>query len=253
MENDHESEPLPGIQEGFPPERAGGVAEPEGAPKRGAWEIEVDGRLLAFHDARPTGREIRETAGAIPADEFILIRVVNRETRSVPLDERVDLQEAGRPQFRVFHDDRIFTFTLDGRGFEWGSDAIPAAELRAYAEIPAHFELVLGHETGAVIPDDSEIALSELHAALRLFTRPRQPEVVTIIVNGRPRQVKGPKVSFDQIVALAFPTPPPGTDVQFTVQYMRGPGHKPSGTLIEGQSVKIRSGMEFDVTPTNRS
>ena len=241
MENNHESAPVEGIR------------EEEGARERGTWEIEVDGRLLVLHDARPTGREICEAARAIPAAEFILIRVVNRETRSVAFDERVNLREAQRPRFRLFHDDRIFTFTLDERGFEWGSASIPAAELRTYAEIPADLELVLGHEAGAVIPDDSEIALSESHAALRLLTRPRRPELVTIIVNGRPRPVKGPKVSFDQIVALAFPTPPPGIDVQFTVQYMRGPGHKPSGTLIEGQSVKIKNGMEFDVTPTNRS
>jgi hypothetical protein len=41
--------------------------------------------------------------------------------------------------------------------------------------------------------------------------------------------------------------------VQFTVQYTRGPETKPTGTLIEGQSVKVRNGMEFDVTSTNRS
>ncbi len=253
MENSDESGLIPGIRRSFPLEGAGDVSELEGPQERGTWEIEVDGRLVVLHHAQPTGREIREAAGTIPADEFILIRIVNRETRSVALDESVNLRKGDRAQFRVFHDDRIFTFTLDERGFEWGSDSIPAAELRAYAEIPEDFELVLGHVAGAAIPDDSEIALHQSHVAVRLFTRRREPEVITIVVNGRPRQVKGPKVSFSDIVALAFPTPPPGTDVQFTVQYMRGPGHKPSGTLIEGQSVKIKNGMEFDVTPTNRS
>ncbi len=244
MESNEDFKPVQGIPEGFPVEREGHLRSSE---------IEVDGRLVPLHESHPTGRVIREAAGAIPADEFILIQIVDRETRSVALDERVDLREVERLRFRVFRDDRTFTFTLDGRGFEWGSDSIPAVELRAYAQIPADFELVLGHEAGGVIPDDSEIALNKSHVAVRLFTRRRQPELITIVINGRARRVKGPKISFSEVVALAFPNPPQGTEVQFTVQYERGPDHKPSGTLIEGQSVKIKKGMEFDVTPTNRS
>ena len=81
-----------------------------------------------------------------------------------------------------------------------------------------------------------------------------QAHTVTIIVNGRPKTVpKNEELSFNQVVAFAFPNPPTGDGVQFTVQYTRGHGHKPAGTLVEGQSVKVKDGMEFDVTPTNRS
>ena len=77
---------------------------------------------------------------------------------------------------------------------------------------------------------------------------------VTIIVNGRKREYpKGEDISFDQVVKLAFDNPPVGDGVQFTIQYTRGEGHKPAGTLLEGQSVKVKEGMEFDVTTTNRS
>ena len=55
------------------------------------------------------------------------------------------------------------------------------------------------------------------------------------------------------VAALAFDNPPTGEGVQFTVQYTRGQGDKPAGTLVEGQSVKVKDGMEFDVTATNRS
>jgi Multiubiquitin len=79
-------------------------------------------------------------------------------------------------------------------------------------------------------------------------------ETVIIIVNGRPKTVpKLADLTYDEVVRLAFPNPQTGDGVQYTVQYTRGPGHKPSGTLVEGQSVKVKAGMEFDVTPTNRS
>lgn len=81
-----------------------------------------------------------------------------------------------------------------------------------------------------------------------------EAKTVTIIVNGRAKTVsKNVEITFEQVVALAFPNPPTGDGIQFTVQYTRGHGNKPAGTLVEGQSVKVKDGMEFDVTPTNRS
>lgn len=81
-----------------------------------------------------------------------------------------------------------------------------------------------------------------------------RPKTVTIIVNGRQKTLpKKEELTFEEVVALAFENPPTGDGIQYTVQYTRGHGHKPSGTLVEGQSVKIKEGMEFDVTSTNRS
>jgi len=81
-----------------------------------------------------------------------------------------------------------------------------------------------------------------------------EEKTVTIIVNGRAKTwPKNSEISFEEVVKLAFDNPQTGDGVQYTVQYTRGEGHKPSGTLVEGQSVKVKDGMEFDVTPTNRS
>lgn len=81
-----------------------------------------------------------------------------------------------------------------------------------------------------------------------------QEKTVTIIVNGRERSwPKNSEISYEEVVGLAFENPPTGKDIQITVQYTRGEGHKPSGTLVEGQSVRVKEGMVFDVTATNRS
>lgn len=77
---------------------------------------------------------------------------------------------------------------------------------------------------------------------------------VTIIVNGRPKVVPAnEELSFAQVVALAFDNPPTGANIIFTVTYRKGPEHKPEGTLTEGQSVKVKDGMIFNVTPTDKS
>jgi hypothetical protein len=81
-----------------------------------------------------------------------------------------------------------------------------------------------------------------------------EPDTVTIIVNGRAKTVpKNAQLSFWDIVKLAFDNPQTGDGIQYTIQYTRGQGNKPAGTLVEGQTVKVKDGMEFDVTPTNRS
>lgn len=76
---------------------------------------------------------------------------------------------------------------------------------------------------------------------------------VTIYINGTPKVVRKERATFEDIVALAFNNPPTGENVQFTIQYTRGHSSNSKGSLVEGQSVQLKEGMEFDVTPTNRS
>jgi len=80
----------------------------------------------------------------------------------------------------------------------------------------------------------------------------KDPKLVTIYVNTSPHAVGKGKISFEQLVKLAYPTPPPGANIGFTVLYQRGEGNH-EGTLVAGQSVEVKDGMIFDVTPTDLS
>lgn len=81
-----------------------------------------------------------------------------------------------------------------------------------------------------------------------------QNKEITIIVNGREKVVpKKGELSFAEIVALAFDTPPTGPNIVFTITYRRGQGNKPEGTLVDGETVKIKDGMIFNVTATDKS
>jgi len=75
----------------------------------------------------------------------------------------------------------------------------------------------------------------------------------SIIVNGREKTVTKKELSFDEIVALAFDNPPSGPNIIFTITYRRGEGNKPEGTIVEGETVKIKDGMIFNVTATDKS
>lgn len=75
-------------------------------------------------------------------------------------------------------------------------------------------------------------------------------KTVTIIVNTRPQAWAETKITFEQVVELAFAGQqydPAGT----MVEYSRG--HGPDHALRPGKSVEVKDGMVFHVEPANRS
>jgi len=78
-------------------------------------------------------------------------------------------------------------------------------------------------------------------------------KTVTIIVNGQPKKVpKKEEITFKEVVDLAYDNnPPSGPDVVITVTYKEGEHKK--GSLVEGQSVKVKDDMVFNVSATNKS
>lgn len=81
----------------------------------------------------------------------------------------------------------------------------------------------------------------------------KKEKTITIVVNARQKEVGERDLSFDEIVKLAFDNPPIGENVIFTVTYRKGEGKKPEGTLIQGETIRIKDGMIFNVTSTTRS
>jgi len=75
----------------------------------------------------------------------------------------------------------------------------------------------------------------------------------TIIVNGRPKEVTAKELSFVEVVRLAFDDAVFNETTIYTVTFKRGHGNKPEGTLVEGESVKVKEGMIFNVARTDKS
>lgn len=79
-----------------------------------------------------------------------------------------------------------------------------------------------------------------------------ESNLVTIYVNGTAYEVEKGRISYEQLLTLIkAPQLPEGQ--RYAVQFSKGHNDKPTGTLIEGESVEVKKDMEFDVTPANRS
>ena len=75
----------------------------------------------------------------------------------------------------------------------------------------------------------------------------------TIIVNAREKQWFQDKISYEQIVVLAFGFVENNTSILYSVIYKKGDNSKPEGVMVEGDEMEVKNDMRFNVTQTSRS
>jgi hypothetical protein len=78
-------------------------------------------------------------------------------------------------------------------------------------------------------------------------------KVYTLIVNGREKTWNEKEISFEQVVILAFGSFNPDPNMIYTITFKRGNGNNPEGVMEVGSSLKVKEGMIFNVSTTNRS
>lgn len=79
-------------------------------------------------------------------------------------------------------------------------------------------------------------------------------KTVTIIVDGTPHEVpKKEKITYVEVVTLAYPDYAQHPEITYSVTYEKGHGEGPEGILPPGGSVKVHEGMEFSVNRTGQS
>ena len=84
--------------------------------------------------------------------------------------------------------------------------------------------------------------------------RKHEEKRITIIVNGIKKETIEKRLSFEEIVILAFGQYDMSNNIAYTVTYSYRKGHhNDKGILVVGDSVKVKEGMVFNVTKTTRS
>jgi len=78
-------------------------------------------------------------------------------------------------------------------------------------------------------------------------------QLVTIIVNATEHQWPKGMISYAEVVTLDVSDYPQHPEITYSVTYSRGHGEKPEGVLNIGESVKVKEGMRFRVSPTGQS
>lgn len=76
-------------------------------------------------------------------------------------------------------------------------------------------------------------------------------ESIAIIINGRPKTFNEKKISFVDIITLAFGNFNQSEDIAYTVAFTNNKNR--DGVLVYNQNLRIHEGVIFNVTKTNKS
>lgn len=206
-----------------------------GTAASGSFSYSVNRRTHQTRDPMPSARQLLDSAGFIPAEDCVLIQGVAGGTRSLALDETIDLRGAGTEIFWAFRTDRVFRFTIAGRGFEWGAGAIDEPTLREIGHVGDDDILILERkdEPDRKLGPADEVRLAEVGTEhLRVEAR-----LVEVFFKDKPYYL------------------PPGvyTTEELIVQFPIEQGYllnlkTPDGELVTlkpGQQTTIKKGMHF--------
>lgn len=221
----------------------------------GGYRILIAGADLKFRpaliaDPMPLGRQILASAGLDTRKDHSLFAILaNGDFEDVRLDEPFDLRGRGAERFVTFDTDRTFKLTLNERQLLWGNPTIAGSALYTLGNVgdaDAVFRDVRGGSDQLVEPAD----VIDLTAAgiERFITAPKPPQTYEIKVNARLRTVNDKRVTFEQVVQLAFPgTPAP--NIVFSMTYRHAASEPHSGELAAGGFVLVKKqGTIFNVT-----
>lgn len=149
---------------------------------------------------------------------------------------------------------RPTNFVVDGLNMVWPQKAITGQSIkRLVGKDDEDIEVLLEREDQPekVIGDDDQVRLSG-DGVEKFKTRPAKV-TITIIVEGTPHQWHKKKINYDEVVTLEMPGYAQHPEITYSVKFTNGPSNRPEGTLVKGESVRVKDGMIFNVSETGQS
>lgn len=210
-------------------------------------------REAGFDDRKVTGAQIAEAVGAHPLSDFVVLQQLESlELEPLRPTELADLKKSIR--FFVIRGDAVYSFIVDGLSMVWPKKTITGKNIKNLVrKDDDDTEVLLEREDqpDKIIGDDAEVRLAN-DGVEKLKTRPLQ-FTVTIIVEGTAHEWHNKKISYSEVVTLEVPDYAQHPEITYSVKYTNGPNNRPEGTLVKGESVKVKNGMIFSVSETGQS
>ena len=154
------------------------------------------------------------------------------------------------------NEDKVLHLMINEKNYKWEQQHITGAQVRQLGNIPQSDKLFLAIKR----PWEDEPILDEtmidlLRPGIEKFYSSHVDDFrpISIIVNGRPKEWNERKISYEQIVKLAFPNAVENDTTVYTVTYTNGPKQNEEDSMVKGDVVFVKNQMVFNVTATNRS
>jgi hypothetical protein len=150
------------------------------------------------------------------------------------------------------HGNRVLELTINGKKYEWNQQYIIGTELRKLGHISKDEEIFLAIKKpweDEPIPDDKSVNLARPEIE-HFYSKAKE---VIVVVNGTPHKWAKEKISFKEVIVLAFGQYIDKPTMVYTVAYEDGPRQNPEGSMFAGQEVFVKHKMIFNASATDKS
>jgi hypothetical protein len=210
------------------------LEKPRAPGADGQFFTTVNGATVKFANPDPKGAQILDRAGFKPAEDYALIQAMRHSSRSIGLDDPVDLRTAGSEVFRAFKTDRIFRFTINGHGHEWGADKVTEPELRAIGHLPDGEVLVLERDGSDIDLGPMDVLDLGHGGTEHLHT---EKQLITVFFDNEPREIPRGTYTTEELKKLF------GVHGGYVLEYINHEGQLTPLKL--GEKLRVKEGMKF--------
>lgn len=146
------------------------------------------------------------------------------------------------------------TIIIDGKSHTIHQQYLTGREIKELGKIPLEHELYLKIKEpwqNELINDDTNVDLAR-PSIEHFFSKVKDREL-TLIINGEAKKWDHPKISFKEVVLLAFGTYNDSETMVYTVAYEDGPKENREGSMSKKSEVVVKNKMIFHATATDKS
>lgn len=212
-------------------------------------ELVIEGKPYQWNEQYITDAELKQLAG-LPADAKLYLQI-SEPWKDEPVTANVPIDLA-RPGLEQFYGKQKLKYTINGVHFESDRQYIKGAQIRKQGSILDDDQIFLsikGPWEDELIEDQEWVDLARPGIEQFYSQKPK----FKIIVDGTPKEWLKDRISFSEVIVLAFGKYEESPNKVYTVAYEDGPKQNPEGSMTKGAVVFVKNKMIFHATATDKS
>lgn len=218
------------------------------------FRLKINKKRFESKESKIKGQDLLKIADLDESIDYeILYKVNEKGYEPIQLDEVVDLTTPGIEGFFI-KPYRRMVIKVDDKEYQVEELIMTPMEIMELAGIsPDIYYLKEFRKGGNEVSykDDAEHKIAIKRGAH--FVSCQREDITCVIVNAREKAWNSERISYEDVVNLAYANAPSNANIIYTIVYKNGVPSMPEGSLSKGAVIYVKNKMIFNVVPSNKS